>query len=533
MTGTALTEEEEFREIYSLDVVEIPTNKPMIRIDQNDVVYRTMRGKYNAIVEQIKACHAKGQPVLVGTVTIERSEQLSHILKQNGIKHTVLNAKHHESEAEIVAQAGKEGAVTISTNMAGRGTDILLGGNPEFLAKHEMRRRGIDEALIAAATGNSETQDEELLAARALFHELLEQYKAEIAPEAERVKAAGGLYILGTERHESRRIDNQLRGRSGRQGDPGESRFFLSMEDDLMRLFGADRIINTVARLGMDENMPINAKILSNSIRNAQKKIESMNFARRKNVLTYDDVMNQQREIIYRQRRQVLDGDDLRPLLENMIRDYLTDTVLTYTAGDDPREWNLDALRSALMGYLLTQDDLRYTDEERATLNRDELTETLIARALEIYHGKDQLFPDDTMREVERIILLRSVDNKWTDHIDAMDDLKETIGLNAYAQRNPISEYRIVGGEMFDDMVASIKEQTVRMLLSVKPTAQPMRRTQVAKATREGFEGGQTAPKRITVVKPPKVGPNDPCPCGSGKKYKKCCGLGGSPGAGS
>ncbi len=525
MTGTALTEEEEFREIYRLDVVEIPTNKPMIRLDRDDYVFRTVKGKYKAILDQIKACHEKGQPVLVGTITIEKSEQLSQLLKQNGIKHTVLNAKHHESEAEIIAQAGKEGAVTISTNMAGRGTDILLGGNPEFLAKREMRRREIPEEMIVAATGNAPTEDEELLAARAFYHELLDKYKAEIAPEAERVRAAGGLYILGTERHESRRIDNQLRGRSGRQGDPGESRFFLSLEDDLMRLFGADRVGNMAARMGIPEDTPINARILSNSIRNAQRRIESMNFNRRKNVLTYDDVMNQQREIIYRQRRQVLDGDDIRPLLENMIREYISETVLTYTSGDDPQLWNLDALRDTLMGYLLSKEDLQYTPEERAELNREELTESLTERAIEKYHAKDALFPEGVMREAERVILLRSVDTNWTEHIDAMDDLKETVGLNAYAQRNPISEYRIVGGEMFDEMVATIKEQTVRGLLSVMPSVNPIRRRQVATPTQEGFAGGRTAPKRVTVVKPPKVGANDPCPCGSGKKYKKCCGL--------
>ncbi len=531
MTGTALTEENEFREIYRLDVVEIPTNKPMIRKDHNDHVYRTIAGKYRAVVEQIRACHEKGQPVLVGTVTIEKSEILSRLLSKNGIKHTVLNAKQHDREAEIVAQAGKAGAVTISTNMAGRGTDILLGGNPEFMAKNELRRRGVEEHLIAEVTGSGHTEDEALTEARNLFRELLEQYRAEIAPEAERVRAAGGLFILGTERHESRRIDNQLRGRSGRQGDPGESRFYLSLEDDLMRLFGADRVAGMVARLGLDEDTPINARILSGSIRSAQQKIESLNFNRRKNVLTYDDVMNQQREIIYGQRHQVLNGDDLRPLLENMITDYITETVLLHTSDDDPAEWNLDALRATLLGYVVGQDDLKYTEEERNALTREELTEELVERAIHRYHDKDNVFPDGQMREVERVILLRSVDSNWTDHIDAMEDLKENIGLNAYAQRDPVNEYRIQGADLFDEMIGAIKEQTVRGLMSVMPREKPIRRVQVNKPTREGFAGAaNTAPKRVTVVKPHQTGPNDPCPCGSGKKYKKCCGLSGGSG---
>ena len=525
MTGTALTEEEEFRDIYYLDVVEIPTNKPMIRIDHNDCVYRTLRGKYNAIVEQIRECQAKGQPVLVGTVTIERSEFLSQLLKKNGIRHTVLNAKHHEREAEIVAQAGKEGAVTISTNMAGRGTDIMLGGNPEFMAKHEMRRRGIPEELITASTGTSHTEDPDVLEARALFAELVEQYKAEIAPEAERVRAAGGLFILGTERHESRRIDNQLRGRSGRQGDPGESRFFLSLEDDLMRLFGVDRVANTVARLGMDENTPIEASIISGSIRSAQQKVESRNFNHRKNVLTYDDVMNQQREIIYRQRGQVLSGEDIRPLLEHMISQFVSDTVATYVTGNDPAAWNLAGLKATLNGYLTSEGDPLFQE----THTSEELVEALTQRALEVYHGKDELFPEGAMREVERIILLRNVDSLWTEHIDAMEDLKETVGLNAYANRSPISEYRIVGGEMFEEMTDTIRERTVRMLLTVRPNAQPMRRVQVATPTMAGgprpSAGAKPAPK-APVVRGKKVGPNDPCPCGSGRKYKKCCGLG-------
>ncbi len=525
MTGTALTEEEEFREIYRLDVVEIPTNRPMIRRDHNDMVFRTVAGKYRAVLAQIKECHEKGQPVLVGTITIEKSEELSRILTRNGIKHTVLNAKQHEREAEIVAQAGQPGAVTISTNMAGRGTDILLGGNPEFLAKRELRRLGVEEHLIAEVNGNADTEDEALIEARKTYRELFEKYKLEIAPQAEKVREAGGLFILGTERHESRRIDNQLRGRSGRQGDPGESRFYLSLEDDLMRLFGAERVAGAVARIGLDEDTPINARILSGSIRSAQQRIESMNFSRRKNVLTYDDVMNQQREVIYTQRRQVLDGEDIRPLLENMIRDHITETVMTYTADEDATLWNLDALRAALLGYLVADEDLRYSDEELASLKREEITEMLLDRAMDIYHSKDTLFPDGQMREVERVILLRSVDSNWTEHIDEMDDLKESVGLNSYAQRDPVNEYRILGAELFDEMVATIKEQTVRALLTVVPRERPIQRVQVATPTREGFAGGPVAPKRITVVKAPKAGPNDPCPCGSGRKYKKCCGL--------
>jgi preprotein translocase subunit SecA len=530
MTGTALTEEEEFREIYYLDVVEIPTNKPMIRIDHNDSVYRTLRGKYNAILEQIRECQAKGQPVLVGTVTIERSEFLSQLLKKNGIRHTVLNAKHHEREAEIVAQAGKEGAVTISTNMAGRGTDIMLGGNPEFMAKHEMRRRGIPEELITASTGTAYTENPEILEARALFAELFEKYKAEIAPEAARVRAAGGLFILGTERHESRRIDNQLRGRSGRQGDPGESRFFLSLEDDLMRLFGVDRVADTVARLGMDENTPIEASIISGSIRSAQQKVESRNFNYRKNVLTYDDVMNQQREIIYGQRQQVLNGDDIRPLLESMIEQFVSETVATYMPSHDPATWDLEGLKTSLNGYLTGPDDPYFQEEHTP----DEVTECLTTRALDLYHGKDELFPDGAMREVERVILLRNVDSQWTDHIDAMDDLKETVGLNAYANRSPISEYRIIGGEMFEEMTNTIRERTVRMLLTVRPQSQPMRRVQVVNPTMAGGAGGKPSappPPKKPTVRGTKVGPNDPCPCGSGRKYKKCCGLGAPTGA--
>ena len=522
MTGTAQTEEEEFREIYRLDVVAVPTNKPMIRVDHDDCVYRSRRGKYLAILNQIRECHDRGQPVLVGTITIEKSEELSRLLKAKGIPHTVLNAKHHEREAEIVAQAGKEGAVTISTNMAGRGTDILLGGNPSFMAKAQLRREGVSEDLIATADATSETDNQEILATRARYLELLEQFRRETAPEAERVKAAGGLYILGTERHESRRIDNQLRGRSGRQGDPGESCFFLSLEDDLMRLFGTDRVLGIVDRLGLPEDQPISAGILSGNIERAQRNIESTNFNRRKYVITYDDVMNVQRDLIYKERAQVLNGDDLRPRLEQMIEEYISEVVALHVGGEDPAHWNLPALRAQMLGYLTTMED--FTDLPEGVTPEDIRT-SLVDRALAIYRGKDALFPEGVMREVERVILLRAVDSKWMDHIDAMDELKGVVGLNSYAQRDPVNEYRVQGADMFDEMVFAIKEQTVRTLLAVKPSPQPIRRTQVATPTSEGFAGGATARRRVTVVRAPKVGPNDPCPCGSGKKYKKCCML--------
>ncbi len=525
MTGTALTEESEFREIYSLDVIEIPTNRPMIRRDHNDCVYTTRRGKYAAIIEQIKQCHEKGQPVLVGTVSIDKSEELSKLLKLNGVPHTVLNAKYHEKEAEIVAQAGKEGAVTISTNMAGRGTDIMLGGNPEYLAKSEMRRRGFEEDMIALATGFSHTDNEEILKARELFAELHTKYKNEIKDEAERVRAAGGLFILGTERHESRRIDNQLRGRSGRQGDPGESRFYLSLEDDLMRLFGSDRISGMVARLGITEDMPINAGILSNSIENAQKNIEDNNFERRKNVLMYDDVMNQQRTVIYKQRNDVLNGADIHETILNMIKSQIGDVADSFVAGDDCTQWNIDGLRNHYLGIITTQDSLRFSDEELAEMSADDVKEKLISRALEIYAKKEEEMGDTLLREAERVILLRNVDTKWMDHIDAMDELKGEVGLNAYAQRNPINVFRITGADMFDEMVNDIRESTVRMLLTLAPQKEPIKRVEVAKPLIEGFAGGKMPTARKPAVNKNKVGRNDPCPCGSGKKYKKCCGF--------
>ena len=528
MTGTALTEEDEFKTIYALDVVEVPTNKPMIRIDQNDSVYRTYNGKINAIVNQIMACREKGQPVLVGTVSIDKSEELSAVLKRAKIPHTVLNAKHHEREAEIVAQAGRFGAVTISTNMAGRGTDIMLGGNPEYMAKSDMRKQGVEEGLIAMATSSAPSEDPAVNEARAIFHELYEKYRKEIAPEAARVREAGGLFILGTERHESRRIDNQLRGRSGRQGDPGESRFYLSLEDDLMRLFGSDRISTMCERLGLDENTPIDAKLLSGSIENAQKKIEDNNFNRRKNVLTYDDVMNQQRNIIYQQRYEVLMNDNVQEKIISMIKQSVEETFNFCFGVDTPEDWKFDEFRNHYLGLLTDKKNFNYTPDELASINKDEWLEELTERAMEIYRSKDAMFDSvpglkpDAMREVEKVILLQNVDKKWMDHLEAMDDLKEYVGLNSYAQRDPVAIYRIEGADMFDQMVDDIKEDTVRQILAVIPRPQATERVQVAKPTSEGFGGDKAIVRKPVVVK--KVGRNDPCPCGSGKKYKKCCG---------
>ncbi len=524
MTGTALTEENEFRTIYNLDVVEVPTNRPMIRKDFPDAVYKNRVGKYRAIVKQIKECHEKGQPVLVGTVSIEKSEELSHELKKNGIAHVVLNAKHHEKEAEIVAQAGKLGAVTISTNMAGRGTDIMLGGNPEFLAKNEMRRMGIDETLIAESTGSAITNDEEILEARKTFASLYEKYKEEIRPEAEQVRAAGGLFILGTERHESRRIDNQLRGRSGRQGDPGQSRFYISLEDDLMRLFGGERLYTMVDRLGLDEDTPIDAQILSNQIESAQKRIEEQNFKRRENVLTYDDVMNQQREVIYKQRRSVLDGMDLSATIKGWLAPVIEENVLSFV-DEESGEYNFGGLLTSFVGALLK---LKFNEEEIRVMDVDTITSEADECAHMLYENREEMWKslNVDMRELERTVLLRAVDEKWMDHIDAMDDLKGSVGLNAYAQRNPINEYRIQGADMFDAMSADIRSATVRRVLATVPQSEAqIERRQVAKPLIEGFAGGKMPQRKEPVRKGEKVGRNDPCPCGSGKKYKKCCGL--------
>lgn len=526
MTGTALSEEAEFREIYDLDVVVVPTNKPMIRKDYNDRVYRSCAGRDRAVIEQIKSCHAKGQPVLVGTVSVEKSEAFSKKLKGAGIPHTVLNAKYHEREADIVSQAGKYGAVTISTNMAGRGTDIMLGGNAEHLAKTQMRKDGYDEETIALATGSSQSVSEEIFEARRVFNDLYNKFKVEIEPEAEKVRNAGGLYIIGTERHESRRIDNQLRGRSGRQGDPGESRFFISLEDDLMRLFGGDKVIGIVSRLGLDEDTPIDAGLLSGQIENAQKRLEGRNFARRKNVLSYDDVMNQQRNIIYSQRAEVLDGKDLKGKIENMIRSSIRDTVETCTQSDR-ESWELEELKSKYMGLLCTKDDFK--DEK---ISSKEILDVLTERAINLWKSKDELFGEEGIREVERIILLRNVDEKWMDHLEAMDDLRDSIGLQSYAQRNPLNEYKMLGADLFDEMIVSIRDDTVRGILMAVPREKPLKRVQVVKPTEEGFMkfNQQQSKKPVKQVQQPirveqKVGRNEPCPCGSGKKYKKCCGA--------
>ncbi len=533
MTGTALTEESEFREIYRLDVVEIPTNKPMIRIDHSDVVYRGMEGKYRAIVEKIRECHEKGQPVLVGTVSIDKSEALSARLTKAGIRHTVLNAKHHEKEAEIVAQAGKFGAVTISTNMAGRGTDILLGGNPEFMAKAEMRSRGYDEELIQHCTGFTDTDDEALAEARETFRALVKRFREEIEPEAKRVREAGGLFILGTERHESRRIDNQLRGRAGRQGDPGESRFFLSMEDDLMRLFGTDRIQGIVSALKIKEDECVDVKILSGGIERAQNHLEENNFKRRKYVLAYDDVMNHQRTIIYKQRQEVLDESDVSETIRKMFLSSVESAVAEFTNGDVPDEWDFDGLRAYFAGLLTTDDDFHYTQEELNSLERESITELLSERILARYEEKEKLFGAEMLRELERAILLRQVDLAWMEHLDTMDDLKGSVGLQAYAQRDPITEFRIQGAELFEGMVEEIRQKTVRTLLTLVPQEkQPIKRVQVAKPIFAGPASPVVKHKKAPVAgrasttfvkSSADIGRNDLCPCGSGKKYKACC----------
>ncbi|MCQ2431504.1 MAG: SEC-C domain-containing protein, partial [Clostridia bacterium] len=533
MTGTALTEEEEFESIYKLDVVEIPTNRPVARIDHSDVVYKTEMGKFRAIIRQVKECYAKGQPVLVGTISIEKSEILSKLLKKEGIPHSVLNAKYHEMEAQIVAQAGKYGAVTIATNMAGRGTDIMLGGNAEFLAKNELRKTGLPDELLAEADSYAETDNAEILAVRAQYEALLQKYKDSIRDEAEKVRNAGGLFIIGTERHESRRIDNQLRGRSGRQGDPGESRFYLSLEDDLMRLFGSERILAVVDKLGLEDDQPIDARVLSNSIENAQKRLEGMNFERRKNVLTYDDVMNQQRAVIYKQRDEVLSGMDVHPKIGTMITQVIEHAVNSFTTAEVADDWNFDGLRTYFFGTLCTADDFHYDADDFNTLKREDIIKVMQERADKLYAEKEEMFGTEAMREIERVILLKNVDAKWMDHLDAMDDLKGEIRLQAYAHRNPITEFRIQSGEMFDDMIAAIREDTVRTLFSIVPKPnQEIKREKVAKATSEGFEGEGGEKKSAAAPQAPvrknpaqQVGRNDPCPCGSGKKYKKCCGF--------
>ena len=527
MTGTAMTEEEEFGTIYSLDIVEIPTNKPVQRVDHPDVVYKTEAGKFRAIVNQIEECHKKGQPVLVGTISIEKSEELSAMLKKRGIKHNVLNAKFHEKEAEIVAQAGKLGAVTVATNMAGRGTDIMLGGNAEYLAKAELRKAGLSDELIAESTGYADTDNEEILNARKMFAEAEAKYKDEIKAEADQVRAAGGLFILGTERHESRRIDNQLRGRAGRQGDPGESRFYLSLEDDIMRLFGSERVMGMMEKLGVDEDTPIDAKILSNAIENAQKQVESRNFQTRKTVLEYDDVMNTQRKVIYEQRRKVLDGENLKESVQTMLSTVISTEVQAHM-GElkhmDAENWR--EVCAQFRGLFLRPDEFKFTDEELQQYDAQALTDLLQERASDIYARKEAELGEPLMRELERVMMLRVVDEYWMDNIDAMQELRQGIGLRAYGQNDPVVAYKKEGYEMFESMIAAIQSETIRriFLARVQVGATTVKRERVAKVTGESA-GSDGTVKKQPVKKGQKVGRNDPCPCGSGKKYKKCCGM--------
>ena len=562
MTGTASTEADEFSEIYGLNIVSIPTNKPRARKDLPDSVYKTVNGKYNAVIEQVAECHAKGQPVLVGTVSVEKSEALSKLLKKKGIEHNVLNAKQHEREAEIVAQAGKQGAVTIATNMAGRGTDIMLGGNVTYMAKaalkkelskeltanlaelkdayeHEKARAkasgtelptppeaGIDaklEMLMTECDGHAETEDAEILHARKRFEELCEEFTPEVKREAEVVRNAGGLFIIGTERHESRRIDNQLRGRAGRQGDPGASRFFLSLEDDLMRIFGGDRVQSLMDSLGLDEDVPIENKLITNTIESAQKKLEASNFAIRKQVLQYDDVMNQQREIIYKQRQMVLDGEDISGKLHEMMRQAIDDACTNYLNGETADDWDFAGLRRHFMNWLCLPTDFNYTTEQLGDLTKEGIADELYKRGMDILTAKEKRYGAKTMRELERICLLRNVDSKWMEHIDNMDELRKGIYLRSYGQRDPVVEYRIEGFAMFDEMIASIREDAVHMLLTIEirqQNAEP-KREQIAKPTGDNAPGdtGAKAPAPVRVT---KIGRNDPCPCGSGLKWKKC-----------
>ena len=588
MTGTAMTEEEEFGEIYELDVIEIPTNKPIQRIDEPDYIFKNEKGKYNAVIEDIIECHEKGQPVLVGTISIEKSELLSSMLKRKGIKHNVLNAKQHEKEAEIVAQAGKKGAVTIATNMAGRGTDIILGGNAEYMALSEMRKQGYDEEMITQATSYGYTEDEEILNARKTFQELNKKFKDELQGEADEVREAGGLYIIGTERHESRRIDNQLRGRSGRQGDPGKSRFYLSTEDDLMRLFGGERMQAVMERLNTPEDMPIENQLLSNIIENSQKQVESRNFGIRKNVLQYDDVMNKQREIIYTQRDQVLNGENIKDVIVKMINENIEETVKLYCNNDVLREqWNLSSLKDYYTGWILEENDdcLDFTLDELADMDNSQLIEIIQKKAADIYEENEKLLPEETMREMERVYLLKSVDTYWMQHIDDMENLKQGIRLRAYGQKDPVVEYRFEGFDMFDQMIDAIRENTAKLCLSAPKKIAEVQKRQLAeiertkaireerikalqKAKEEAVAHGEDAEEieeieqeiaeeeqenveeasvvikreqmaqptttsggsdsstsgTSTTVRKKKIGRNDPCPCGSGKKYKKCCG---------
>ena len=523
MTGTAMTEEEEFGTIYELDIVEIPTNKPVQRVDHHDVVYKTEAGKLRAVVNQIAECHEKGQPVLVGTVSIEKSEQLSDMLKKRGIKHSVLNAKNHEKEAEIVAQAGKMGAVTVATNMAGRGTDIMLGGNAEYLAKADLRKAGMSDELIAEATGYADTDNQEILDARKQYADAEAKYKESIKAEADKVREVGGLFILGTERHESRRIDNQLRGRAGRQGDPGESRFYLSLEDDIMRLFGSERVMGMMEKLGVDEDTPIEQKMLTNAIENAQKQVESRNFQTRKNVLQYDDVMNTQREVIYKERRKVLDGEDLQESIQNMLHNTVENAIRGHMG--EQKHMTAEDFREATAQFrnmFLKPGELELTDEELQQYDEDQLVELVVGKAKEVYAAREQEFGSPLMRELERVLMLRVVDEYWMDQIDAMNDLKQGIGLRGYAQTDPVVAYKKEGYEMFEQMIAAIQEETLRRLFLVRLRQnQEVKRERVAKVTGESGAGDGTVqqrPQRKVI----KIGRNDPCPCGSGLKWKKC-----------
>ncbi len=523
MTGTALTEEEEFGHTYSLDVVAIPTNRAIARVDQPDVVYKNTTGKYRAIVKQIVECHEKGQPVLVGTVSIEKSELISKLLMKQGVRHNVLNAKNHEKEAEIVAQAGKFGSVTVSTNMAGRGTDIMLGGNSEFLAKSLLRKQGMSEELIAEATGFSETDDESILDARKRYTDAENKFKEELAEETQRVKDAGGLFILGTERHESRRIDNQLRGRAGRQGDPGETRFFLSLEDDIMRLFGSDRIMNMMETLKIDDDTPIDAKMLSNGIENAQKRVESRHFESRKNVLEYDDVLNKQREIIYQQRATVLDGENIKDNILTMLQAFIERNISQFTGENNtiPDTLTVSESIQPFHGIFLSDDDMHSISKDTKFHDADVLITYLNEKALEVYSQKEEALGDDLMRELERVMMLRAVDEYWMDHIDAMNELKQGIVLRAYAQTNPVVEYRREGFDMFEAMISAIQEETVKRVFVARVQTGNVERKRVAKITGES-SGSDGSVKKSPVKKTLKIGRNDPCPCGSGLKFKKC-----------
>ena len=522
MTGTALTEEEEFATIYALDIIEIPTNRPIARIDNEDSVYKTENGKYRAVIQQVKACHAKGQPVLVGTVSIEKNELLGKMLTREGIKHNLLNAKNHEREAEIVAQAGQFGAVTVATNMAGRGTDIMLGGNAEYMAKNDLRKAGLTDELIAEATGYAETDNQEILDARKLFAEKLAQHKAEIAGEADKVRAAGGLFIIGTERHDSRRIDNQLRGRAGRQGDPGETRFYISLEDDLMRLFGGDRVTGMMERMNIDEDTPIENKMLSRAIEQAQTTVESRNFQTRKSVLEYDDVMNKQREIIYGQRKQVLDGMDVKGIIMGMMESAIGHQVRSAFMGQEHLDMvQCKELLRGLEGVYFTKYTVKIDESQLPTLTEDDFIDMFTKAAADFYEKKEQEITPPVMRELERVVLLRVVDEYWMDHIDAMQDLRQGIRLRAYAQTNPVDAYKKESLEMFEEMIDAMKEETVRRLYSVRLRQnEEVKRERVASGMTENVGGDGTVKKRPTKVV--KVGRNDLCPCGSGLKWKKC-----------